>query len=195
MDVLPTVLDVAGVSIPAGLDAVSLVGMARGEAPPPATAAAISEFTFKGPELRSIRTSEEKLVVDHDAGTATLFDLAADPHETVDVGARSPDRVTELRTVLDATETRGEPGFYVLARGGTRAEHFRMMLMSPTHGFVEAHPLGLEDDDRVTLVLGALCESAMVVARSPDPRRALAAVRGEIDGLVTGLRAARNPAR
>ena len=37
------------------------------------------------------------------------------------------------------------------------------------------------------LVFGALCESAMVVARSPKPREALAQVKEELDVLLGGL--------
>lgn len=37
------------------------------------------------------------------------------------------------------------------------------------------------------LLFATLCESAMVVARAPKPRRALALVRREVDGLVTAL--------
>jgi AcrR family transcriptional regulator len=37
------------------------------------------------------------------------------------------------------------------------------------------------------LVFGGLCESAMVVARSPKPRETLAQVRTEIDVLLRGL--------
>jgi AcrR family transcriptional regulator len=37
------------------------------------------------------------------------------------------------------------------------------------------------------LIFGALCESTMVIARSPDPRRALGEVRRELDRLVTGI--------
>jgi hypothetical protein len=37
------------------------------------------------------------------------------------------------------------------------------------------------------LIFGALCESTMVIARAPEPRRALGEVRRELDRLVTGL--------
>ena len=154
MDVFPTVLEVAGIPAPPGLDAVSLVGAAHGDAPPPATANAIAEFTYRGPDLRALRTAEEKLVFDHDAGTSRLFDLIADPKETIDVGERRSEHVSTLRTVLDATETQSDPGIYVLARGGRRGQRFEVMLMEPKGGFSSIHPLALEDGDVVTMVPG-----------------------------------------
>ena len=37
------------------------------------------------------------------------------------------------------------------------------------------------------LVFGALCESAMVIARAPNPRQAMAGVRRELDVMMRGL--------
>lgn len=134
MDVFPTVLEAAGLPVPAGLDAVGLGALARGGPAPPETSAAVAEFTFIGSELRGLRNGREKLVVDVDRDQTRLFDLDGDPGETADVAAGRPERVAELRQALAASDLNATPGLYLWGRGGAAARRVRVTLESPAGG-------------------------------------------------------------
>jgi len=114
VDILPTLLDAVGVGAPSGLDGVSLLPVLRGEPVPELWAYGEVGRSFMGldPERylpgvpgkrRMIRTADWKLVhiPDAEGGTDRLFHLAVDPGESEDVAARHPERVAELRALLD----------------------------------------------------------------------------------------------
>jgi arylsulfatase A-like enzyme len=108
VDVLPTVLELVGLSTPPGLAGHSLVPLMKGAGAAP-TAGALAELDI-GPLLsdswrterwRLIRTgaAEERVV--------RLYDLVADPRETKDVAAEHPDVVQALLAALEAAKAAG----------------------------------------------------------------------------------------
>ncbi len=110
VDVLSTVLDLIGIPVPGGLDGRSLAPAIRGDPASLPKRPAISELVGRSEDCapgrvdRSCRvqmtiaqTTRFKLVRSTDGRRRALFDLAADPEESVDVSAAHP-------SVLDALE-------------------------------------------------------------------------------------------
>jgi len=89
VDVMPTVLDLVGVPVPARLDGRSLVPLARGEAKPvPSVAEAERAAVGDRPEIGMVcvRTRAAKWVLEYEVETGTwvreyLYDLREDPEE------------------------------------------------------------------------------------------------------------------
>jgi arylsulfatase A-like enzyme len=96
-DVLPTVLELAGASVPAGLDGINFAAALRdGEAR--ARKTLTFEFHGYGQQLAA-RRGDWKLVqreLGKGGRAPELYDLAADPHETRDVAGEHPELVQEL---------------------------------------------------------------------------------------------------
>ena len=111
VDLLPTVLDLVGVRIPAGLDGRSLAPLLHGEALP--MAPAYSETLYErfpevapaGGELVSLREGAFKLV--RSPVRRELYDLKRDPDELKDAGPAHPDLVAGLEA--DLRRVRGVP--------------------------------------------------------------------------------------
>ncbi|MCY2960817.1 MAG: sulfatase [Planctomycetota bacterium] len=103
VNVFATVLELAGLAVPAANDGASLAGSLRADRAPGARAEprpCISEATLYGPrERKAWSTATEKFITDGAAGNQ-LFDLATDPLERVDLSADRADRGAELRTLL-----------------------------------------------------------------------------------------------
>jgi len=78
LDVLPTVLELAGIPVPAGLSGVSLLPALRGEASYPAEA--FAEEREHGLALTALRLGDEKLLAG--PGGELRYDVARDPGET-----------------------------------------------------------------------------------------------------------------
>jgi arylsulfatase A-like enzyme len=154
-DVVPTLLDVLGEPVPAGLDGRSLMGL-LGEAPDAALAerpvflsldlAWTSDRTelvrgvVSGSDkyLRRIRPEPEEL----------LFDLGRDPGETDDLAARAGDRVARLSEALDAELARRSTGvhFRVWNDLGEKPNRCRTLLRTDGR-FVDVSPHLLESED------------------------------------------------
>jgi arylsulfatase A-like enzyme len=116
IDIMPTILDAAGISIPEGIEGVSLLESIRGDLPAPRWAYGESGRSFSGidPERhlpgvagkhRMVRTAEWKLIhiPTAEGSKDWLFDLRADPAEQVDVAEQNPEKVAELRARLTLT--------------------------------------------------------------------------------------------
>ncbi len=117
IDIMPTILDVAGVPVPPGLDGVSLAGRIRGDdgAPIPlAYSESGRNFYKENPrqyvdgvagKWRMIRSDRYKLIMIPTKSGAPLwefYDLQADPGETTNILGRHPDDEAALRkTLLD----------------------------------------------------------------------------------------------
>lgn len=116
MDILPTVLDLAGVALPPGIEGKSLVPLLRGERLEPSPAFGGSPHT--GPDRTFVRHLGYKLirVVGGEVGDPPLlepvppiqlYDLATDPLERVNLADRRPDLVRRL-VELDERLGRGQ---------------------------------------------------------------------------------------
>ena len=94
LDVLPTVLELAGIPVPAGLAGVSLLPALRGEAPYPAEA--FAEEREHGLALTALRLGDEKLLAG--PGGELRYDVARDPGETHALPGPAPEA---LRRAFD----------------------------------------------------------------------------------------------
>lgn len=102
LDVMPTILDIAGIETPAGLklDGVSLQQLLTdGEKIGP------RELFWKG---QAMRDGNWKLVAD--GKSPQLFDLSKDLSETTDLAAKFPERVKKMTAALEAWKLDVETG-------------------------------------------------------------------------------------
>lgn len=108
-DVLPTVLELAGVATPPGLDGVSFAAALRdGKARERATLT--WEFHGYGQQLAA-RRGDWKLVqreLGKGGRASELYDLAADPNEARDVAGEHPELVAELLAEVRAAHRRSD---------------------------------------------------------------------------------------
>lgn len=94
-DVMPTLLEAAGLPIPDGLDGRSVLPLTRGE-PVPWRPFLHGEHTLFGQSMQWLTDGVEKYVWLSGSGREQLFDLVADPKETHDL-ASSPDHAERVR--------------------------------------------------------------------------------------------------
>jgi arylsulfatase A-like enzyme len=102
-DLMPTLLELAGVKAPDGLDGVSLAGLwtGRGRPAPRVLAWHFPHYTNQGSRpAGAIREGNWKLVEHYEDGRVELFDLARDPGEADDRSAREAARAEDLRRKL-----------------------------------------------------------------------------------------------
>jgi len=104
IDIAPTLLGRAGLAIPAIMSGRDLLSGAGRESPQ--AALVISQY---GGARYSVRTPRWKLLVEADPLSYVLHDLEPDPGETVDVAAREPERVAELRRALASWRATQKP--------------------------------------------------------------------------------------
>lgn len=100
-DVAPTILDLAGLPVPAGLDGISLRPALRGERPP--TRALYFEtlagaLAFGWSPIEGVRRGPWKQIR---AGTTELYDLDGDPGELNDRNSTEASRAADLASMLD----------------------------------------------------------------------------------------------
>ncbi|HEV8324252.1 MAG TPA: sulfatase-like hydrolase/transferase, partial [Myxococcota bacterium] len=104
VDVAPTVLNLLGLSRPAGVTfhGRSLVPALAG-APLAARAGVFADLVPDGDhpqDMRAVIAGDAKLIEDLRTGRVELYDLAADPGERRDLAAADPARVAALRRLL-----------------------------------------------------------------------------------------------
>ncbi|UCE85520.1 MAG: sulfatase [Deltaproteobacteria bacterium] len=111
MDLYPTVLEALGIPVEGTLDGVSLLPLLRGSAEAAARAADRTLlYQINWPKrciARSIVSQQYKLIeIDWNyegaGGQTRLYDLAADPRESVDLSGARPELLARLRGELDA---------------------------------------------------------------------------------------------
>ncbi|MFH1681100.1 MAG: sulfatase, partial [Candidatus Eisenbacteria bacterium] len=89
VDLMPTLLDFAGVPLPAHVQGESLVPLLRGEGQPPYIA--FSESPLLG-EQRAVALGGYHMIVRKDLEATRLYDLRTDPLELEDIAGAEPDR-------------------------------------------------------------------------------------------------------
>lgn len=94
-DVMPTLLDCAGIPVPGAVEGRSLLPRSRGDASAPVRTHLHGEHTLFGQSLQWITTPRWKYVWLSGEGHEQLFDLDADPEETRDL-ARDPAHERQL---------------------------------------------------------------------------------------------------
>jgi arylsulfatase A-like enzyme len=127
-DVAPTLLELAGLPVPRGLDGRSLLPLASGAVPGRPVVAraegALPGRAAAGPTLRltSVRTEHAKALLVRDPRTRAvlveeLYDLVADPGETTPLPLRDLDRFG-IAFVRAVATLRAEPSFAPPAAAG-----------------------------------------------------------------------------
>ncbi len=124
VDLAPTLLDLAGVTVPGVMQGSSLAPLLAGE-PRAAEFRAFGEIDYLGVEegkpgletcrKKAIVGERYKLVRDDLTGALELFDLELDPLERLDLSAADPERTAALAAEL-------ERHLLLLSRGARRAE-------------------------------------------------------------------------
>lgn len=111
VDVLPTVLDVLGSKIPAGIQGTSLLPLLQGSLRRPP--AAFSSLNVDGRRIESAILRDKKLIhtLAHDRRPLglELYDLAADPEEQRNLAAVDPAAVRGLSWLLEQRAKAGSP--------------------------------------------------------------------------------------
>ena len=105
-DVLPTVADIAGARVGAGLDGMSMAAALRGETQP-THAFLYWEFHERGFQ-QAVRMGRWKAVRLKPASALELYDLEADAHEQHDIAGANPDVVARIETYLKTARTESE---------------------------------------------------------------------------------------
>jgi arylsulfatase A-like enzyme len=98
LDLTPTLLDLAGAPMPAGIQGESLLPLMRGEGKPPYIA--FGESTFDGGRTY-VAMGGFRLIVHAETGQAELFAFEVDPLEQDDRAATDPQRVEALMQRLE----------------------------------------------------------------------------------------------
>jgi len=105
VDLYPTLCELAGLPVPAGLDGASVVAALRD--PAAATKEAVFHVYPRGQMMgRAVRTARHRLVEWKKPGAAAesaaleLYDYEADPAETQNLAAEQPAIVAQLRAIL-----------------------------------------------------------------------------------------------
>jgi choline-sulfatase len=128
IDLGPTVLQAAGMAIPAEFEGRSLMPLmssrfeaSGGDLRPCGIPYSyyVAEALAHRPERKALRCPPHKLIIDPFLGTAELYHLGEDPHETVNLAATRPDLVEQMTDILlTAMESYYPGGWGVVWRGG-----------------------------------------------------------------------------
>ncbi len=115
VDVMPTIVDLAGLPVPQGLDGRSLAPLLRGETSSlPERPAYSEQATSRGECIRlgqgencplqrfSVQTGRFKFVASGLPAYERLYDLKRDPMESRDVAAEHPEELARHRVLLEA---------------------------------------------------------------------------------------------
>jgi arylsulfatase A-like enzyme len=102
-DVAPTILDLAGLPVPAGLDGISLKGALNGREPPRRALyfeTLAGSLNFGWSPIEGMRRGKFKLIGSSDP---ELYDLDADPAETNNLYASDATTAADLQAAIDRT--------------------------------------------------------------------------------------------
>ena len=125
VDLYPTLCELAGLPVPAGLDGASVAAALRD--PAAATKEAVLHVYPRGQMIgRAVRTARHRLVEWKKPGAAAesavleLYDYEADPAETRNLAAEQPSIVARLRGIL-AQQPEAKPQVSAGKKAGTKA--------------------------------------------------------------------------
>jgi hypothetical protein len=109
VDVMPTLLEIAGLPAPSGLDGRSLLPLVTGRttaSPGPAYLEAYtSRFWWGARELLGLRTGPWLFV---QAPHPEIYDLVEDPAESVNLASRRPEELEKLASLLEGFSPKGD---------------------------------------------------------------------------------------
>ncbi len=197
LDVLPTILAVAGGEVPPRLPGVDLRGLSQPEASVARTLFFDLDLEQQGGErhvARGVLDGHGKYLEEIlPRRREMLFDLQRDPGETANLVAASPDRALALSRAIDAHRARHRSGLHLALVDGLDSEvgspsAVVNLRLSTTGTFAEVIEVGFEEGDRAVVVEGGrglvvtvrldrpLRESGDVSPRSRDVDRLVVAV-------------------
>jgi arylsulfatase A-like enzyme len=121
LDIMPTVLDAAGVPAEDGVQGRSLLPLLRGDG----VGSALLFSSNGNGRSYAVRDGDWKLIVDRTTGTDRLYDLGDDPGEQHDLSKRHPQRAGRLRAALDAwvADNDASKATFDADRAGDAPEH------------------------------------------------------------------------
>jgi len=99
IDMFPTLLDLAGITLPADIAGRSLAPLMRGQDLP--TAPAVATHFGKGKPEYALVVGPWKLISGPDHESASLFNLDRDPAENNDLSITRPEQLKIMRKILD----------------------------------------------------------------------------------------------
>ena len=99
IDLMPTLLDLAGAPLPAGIQGQSLLPMIQGEGQPPYLA--FGESSFFGGQ-RFVAMAGYQMILSVAGDDVELYNFLEDPLALDDLSAHEPDRIAVLRRKLDS---------------------------------------------------------------------------------------------
>ena len=102
VDVLPTILELAGLRSPPGVCGQSLAPVVRGEREPPPDPVYVAALPDETTDFFNVGlvNGDDKLILDALHDRAQLYDLKADPGEKDDLAERDPRRLARMRALL-----------------------------------------------------------------------------------------------
>jgi arylsulfatase A-like enzyme len=106
-DFLPTCADLIGAKLPADVrtDGLSILPLLKGGAAPKRDYFYWELHENSGPSLQAVRFGDWKAVKNGPTSAVELYDLKADPSETIDLAAKHPDLVAKaVKLMADARE-------------------------------------------------------------------------------------------
>ena len=104
-DWIPTLLELAGLPAPAGLDGVSLAALLTGRGPAPQRSLFwhFPHYTNQGSRPSGAMRDDNWMLVEfYDDQTVELYDLSNDIRQTQNLASQQPDRVAGMREALAA---------------------------------------------------------------------------------------------
>jgi arylsulfatase A-like enzyme/Tfp pilus assembly protein PilF len=129
VDVYPTILDLVGIECDHEVDGESLVPVMQGgriESRMLYFESLYAYFYFKWSQLRGIRHNNWKYIL---APEEELYDLAADPHELVNLATSQPERVAEMRGQLNRIAAREAEALETARQSLTQEEVRKLMAL------------------------------------------------------------------
>lgn len=101
IDLMPTLLSLAGVAPPPGLQGTDLAPLLHGASLAEDALPLFATGVVGEPRTFALRTERYKLIADLGTGAAVLYDLTVDTGETLDVSASRPEALARLRERLE----------------------------------------------------------------------------------------------
>ncbi|HEX3645307.1 MAG TPA: sulfatase-like hydrolase/transferase [Vicinamibacterales bacterium] len=174
VDIMPTVLDLVGVTAPAALDGRSLRGAVPGDDPGSYFEALNANFTRNWAPLKGIVSRRRKLI---DLPIPELYDLSVDPGEAHNLYAARRDDARDLESRLDRVAGNGAKAPAPVAIDPDADARLRSLGYIVRPSLAPARKYTSADDPKQLVHLNAALDDAAATWARGDAPRAIAIVR------------------